>query len=97
MNNNTEKKKIKVCSVKDCGKKHHAKGYCKAHYSRWKRHGNPLAIVYERGKYTVCKVDGCNDKHYGNGYCIKHNARFKAHGDPLTLLKDPERTCSVEG
>lgn len=36
--------KIKrICDVKDCGKPHHSKGYCREHYPRWKRHGDPLA------------------------------------------------------
>ena len=34
----------KICSVDRCGVKHHAKGFCKEHWGRWKRHGNPLHI-----------------------------------------------------
>lgn len=31
------------CAVPTCTAPRHAKGYCKPHYSRWKRHGDPLA------------------------------------------------------
>lgn len=31
------------CSVLGCGKKRDTRGFCPAHYSRWKDHGDPLA------------------------------------------------------
>lgn len=33
---------MKVCSIEGCGKRHDSKGYCKIHYDRYKRHGDPL-------------------------------------------------------
>lgn len=33
----------KQCSVDGCAEPHEAKGYCHAHYMRWRRHGDPLA------------------------------------------------------
>jgi hypothetical protein len=33
---------LKVCSVDGCNKKHEAKGYCKKHYNRFRRYGDPL-------------------------------------------------------
>jgi len=32
----------KTCSIKGCEKSHSAKGYCKGHYDRWLRKGDPL-------------------------------------------------------
>lgn len=32
----------RICSIDDCGKSHEAKGFCKAHYERLRRHGDPL-------------------------------------------------------
>jgi hypothetical protein len=40
---------MKVCSIPDCGKRHEARGWCKAHYKRWERHGHPLAGGTEHG------------------------------------------------
>ena len=33
----------RTCSVPGCVKEHVAKGYCKPHYARWVRYGDPLA------------------------------------------------------
>ena len=33
----------RLCSIPDCGKPHDSHGFCRPHYARWKRHGNPLA------------------------------------------------------
>src|SRR3990167_2955933 len=32
-----------VCSIEGCDKPFEARGYCIAHYRRWRRHGNPTA------------------------------------------------------
>lgn len=32
-----------ICSIPDCGKPISAKGWCKGHYLRWYRHGDPRA------------------------------------------------------
>lgn len=32
-----------VCSIPGCNGKHQARGWCEAHYARWKRNGHPLA------------------------------------------------------
>lgn len=33
----------KPCAVPECVRPYHASGYCKLHYNRWKRHGDPHA------------------------------------------------------
>jgi hypothetical protein len=33
---------LKRCSIQGCGNPHIAKGFCSTHYSRFKKHGNPL-------------------------------------------------------
>lgn len=56
-----------TCSVEGCGKSHYGKGWCYAHYTRWKRHGDPVAgamgrcclpIARFNAKYVV-DDDGC--------------------------------------
>ena len=34
----------RVCGVEDCGRPVTARGWCKMHWTRWKRHGNPLVV-----------------------------------------------------
>lgn len=33
----------RICSISNCGKPTSKMGWCASHYSRWKRHGSPLA------------------------------------------------------
>lgn len=32
-----------ICKVEGCGKKHFGHGWCQAHYTRWRRHGDPVS------------------------------------------------------
>lgn len=36
-----------TCSVARCDRIHYARGWCKMHYSRWRRHGDPLIVLPE--------------------------------------------------
>jgi hypothetical protein len=33
---------VTLCSVSDCEAVHDARGYCRSHYMRWRRYGDPL-------------------------------------------------------
>ncbi len=35
---------VRICSVDRCKGEHDAKGFCKKHYARWHRYGNPLYV-----------------------------------------------------
>lgn len=37
------------CSISECGRPHYAHGWCKAHYYRWRKHGDPLGGGAPRG------------------------------------------------
>lgn len=39
------------CSVSGCDSRRTAKGFCGKHYTRWKAHGDPLAIVQRRAPH----------------------------------------------
>lgn len=36
---------MNLCTIDGCGKPHEARGYCIAHYKRFRRHGDPLVTV----------------------------------------------------
>lgn len=39
-----------ICSIPGCGKRHEAKGYCKAHYKRFCKHGDPFGGRTSQGE-----------------------------------------------
>ena len=40
---------MNICSVNTCLKPYYAKGFCKLHYVRFKKHGDPLAVSWGNG------------------------------------------------
>jgi len=69
------------CIIEGCKRSpQHAYGWCRAHYMRWRRYGDPLG---GKPRYEECTVDGCDVKHYAHGWCRAHYDRWKHYGDPL--------------
>ena len=69
-----------LCSVDQCEKKSFCKGYCRIHYDRIRKHGDPNV---GRKKRSTCSVENCESLAKSNGMCAMHYARFKRHADPL--------------
>lgn len=63
----------RVCSINGCGKPNSARGWCRSHYERWKRTGNPVPPTREELFWrNVEKTESCwrwkasvNNKGYG--------------------------------
>src|SRR5438105_15214882 len=55
--------------------------YCRKHYERWKRYGDPLG-------QALCAVEGCKGTVDAKGLCPTHYRRLKLYGDPLKLKRD---------
>ena len=68
-------RKYYKCTVKNCTNDHYGKGYCKLHYDRFKRHGNPLTILVAPRPYDTCAIEGCERKYQAKGYCKLHYIR----------------------
>jgi hypothetical protein len=40
---------MRLCSVDGCGKRHFGRGFCPKHHWRWRKHGDPLAVMRLKG------------------------------------------------
>lgn len=77
------------CSVEGCEQPVVARDWCRKHYSRWHRHGDPQAD--HRKHRGVCSVEGCNKQHHSHGLCRAHWYLWNRHGDPLIKGKPTGR------
>lgn len=90
-----------TCSVDGCEKRAEKRGWCSGHYSRWKRHGDPLrggpinanrsAAVKSRPRkpIAVCTVDGCEKRAEKRGWCGMHYRRWQRTGSVHTVRSTP--------
>ena len=60
-----------VCVAPGCNRPHHAKGYCKSHYSQLRRRGGLPKAGKPEG---ACHVEGCKRPAVANGRCARHLA-----------------------
>lgn len=67
---------VKTCSFDGCDRKSSTRGFCKTHYTRLMRHGDPSVV-----KVTVgCRVPDCDRRHKGHGYCQGHLEKLRRAG-----------------
>lgn len=72
-----------TCSVDECERKRSRMEYCKMHYTRWSRHGDPTIRLRKEGKPTgkgPCSVDGCEKESSVKALCPMHYQRKRIHG-----------------
>ena len=65
-----------VCIVEVCDRPYSSRGYCKAHYKQFKKHGRILSETIMT-KRSVCTIEDCETKHFCKGYCVKHYQQLK--------------------
>lgn len=70
------------CSVLYCSAPVRSRGWCRTHYDRWKRHGDPLALVRPRRHVVppTCSEDDCGKPVDARGLCSMHYRRLRLYG-----------------
>lgn len=69
-----------VCAIDGCDEYAKVRGWCGAHYQRWRRFGDPLH--YSETVDMTCSVEGCERVKNARGLCGPHYYRLQTYGDP---------------
>lgn len=72
---------LKTCSVTECNSVAACRGWCRKHYQRWRKHGDPETSIVEL-RPKVCVIEGCDRPVNGHGLCGAHYNRNMRHGSP---------------
>ena len=74
----------RVCSIPGCSNKHQARGWCAAHYRRWKVKGDPEPDIplkqYMWGEDPITRFRSCVDTSAGLKGCHLWTAARDPHG-----------------
>ena len=62
----TEQAQVKQCKVEGCKRPYQAKGYCVAHYHKWKQGELP------KPRYKICNEEKCRKPTFKAGLCEDH-------------------------
>jgi hypothetical protein len=79
-----------VCAFEGCGRPRSRRGWCEAHYQRWRKYGDPAGLG-DPVRYAVgqqCELEGCDRQVRANGLCARHAAAARR-----ALLP----SCTVDG
>lgn len=73
---------MKQCLIEDCDSKVIGRGYCRKHYHKLMKYGNPNAGRLNQKRLGECYMEGCSIEIHAKGLCEKHYTRLRRHDDP---------------
>lgn len=72
-----------LCVIEGCDSPVAGRGWCRMHYMRWRRWGDPLEPDHRSLRpRTLCAEDGCDKPVRSGGLCSTHQARVVRKADP---------------
>lgn len=83
----------RICSIEGCDKHAVTRGWCPAHYQRWRQKGDAGATPGRRGRHKApaakCSAPNCTKTAVTRGWCPAHYQRWRQKGsiDDSTLLR----------
>lgn len=86
----------RICSVDDCDRRHYGRSFCRLHYQRWRKHGDPLSGAMVRNP-EICTIDGCEKRCRTKGLCPMHYQRERITGTTDPAPKRPRKTTRRVG
>lgn len=100
-----DQKVVKCCSIAGCDRPVRARGWCASHWSRWKRHGDPLKGAAPLPMPSCCEAPGCDRKprsrwRDGIALCAMHYLRMFNGGSldaAVRPVPPPGGICTVDG
>jgi hypothetical protein len=70
----------RTCAVDACEREAKSRGWCHAHYQRWRRDGD-VDAEQPLGGVAACSSPGCDQPHHAHGFCQGHYRRLTNNGD----------------
>jgi len=87
-----------TCSVENCSREVTARGYCKLHWKRWRKYGDPT--FYPKrilNSEKQCAVPSCNKPVNKGGFCRRHYTSWYMHGDAEYVDRAKFWVCTITG
>lgn len=86
----------RTCSTPDCERGHFARSWCKMHYQRWKKHGNPEKTLPGGREKGICSFPECAKPYEARGWCAGHLAQAKKGKRPAPLALRDGRSAAEQ-